>query len=302
MTDTANLTRLTRDDIHRPSVINPTDYTFIGFLYLPSDGDPMGDALFLQTERKAIRMHMERTGGSYSKHAHGGSCHICGAHCIYRAVFFHAPSNAYIVTGLDCADKLDCGDVDRFRREVKSALEHVAGKRKAMAFLALHGLDNAYAAMLGMQAATLPREESIFLDIVAKLVRYGSLSDAQVNYLHKLVDQIANRARIAAERQAKHDAAKPFPNSETRLTITATIVSIKQPDDYAPFPTVRMLVEHSDGWKAFGSLPGSLSNAKRGDTVEFSATFKPSDRDPKFGFFSRPTKGRIVASAAAPQA
>jgi hypothetical protein len=57
-----------------------------------------------------------------------------------------------------------------------------------------------------------------------------------------------------------------------------------------------MLVKHKDGWKAWGSLPAALSEAKRGDVVSFEAKIKPSDDDAKFGFFARPTKAKVLVA------
>ncbi len=34
---------------------------------------------------------------------------------------------------------------------------------------------------------------------------------------------------------------------------------------------------------------------ERGDRVRFTATLTPSDRDPKFGFYKRPSKAAFVA-------
>jgi hypothetical protein len=58
-----------------------------------------------------------------------------------------------------------------------------------------------------------------------------------------------------------------------------------------------MLVEHADGWKVWGTIPASLIKAHRGDKVRFDTAITRSDRDPKFGFFSRPKYGRILEEA-----
>lgn len=68
-------------------------------------------------------------------------------------------------------------------------------------------------------------------------------------------------------------------------------------DETAYGPTKKMLVQHDTGWKVWGTCPSSLSDAGRGDKVSFSAVLQPSDNDPKFGFFSRPTKGVVLSKA-----
>lgn len=285
---------MARTDIHRPSVIVPADYAYVAIQTMKCEG--LGDLAFLQFQREQLRQHMEMTGGDYSQHYHGGGCHICGARCLYRVVFHHAPTNVYICTGMDCADKLewDEGDGEKFRAQVKHALERKAGKEKAAAILADKGLDLAWLVFDAEPATTDRREEGIIRDIVGKLVQYGNISDAQTAFLRKLVDAIGRRAELDAQRAAEHEAAASLP-AAGRIAIKGEVVSIKRADGINLFSD-RMIVKHADGWKVMGTLPAALDDAKVGDVVEFSAAIKPSDRDPKFGFFSRPTKARKVAA------
>jgi len=135
---------LKRTDIHRPSVIDPSAYEFVGVEVTRDDGD-IGAALMQGEERKRIRAHMAATGGTYSRHAHGGNCHVCGAHAIYTVLWYHAETNSYIRTGEDCADKLWSGDRSDFeivrgtlesvRAEARDARQNRAGKLKAQAIL-----------------------------------------------------------------------------------------------------------------------------------------------------------------------
>lgn len=283
-----------RDDIHRPSVLIPADYAFVAFESQKIEG--LGDAQFIIAERAAIRAHMDRTGGTYSHHAHGGNCHICGAHAMYTALFHHIPTNTYIRTGLDCADKLDCGDVERFRRNVQTALEAHAGKRKAQAVLAQHNASAAWDIYTAAETAEDARENAIVRDMVGKLVHYGSLSDKQVAFLLRLLDTIARRPEIEAQRAAERAAAQPVPVTDKRITIRGRIVSIRVPDyQHGGFGSVRMLVQTAAGWKVWGSLPSALSGIERGAEIEFDAAVKVSPKDDKFGFFSRPTKAHVIA-------
>lgn len=281
-----------RQDVHRPSVIIPADYQFVGIEMMKIEG--LGDCHAIMSERERIRAHMDRTGGTYSRHAHGGNCHVCGAHCIYTVLFHHVPSNTYIRTGMDCADKLewDSGEGEAFRAKIANAREAQAGKAKAALLLQDKGLSEAYAVYADTGRAEKWEESTIF-DIVSKLVKYGSLSDKQYSFLGSLVNKIANRAELEAKRKAENEAAKPFPVTPARITIKGKILTIRVGDGINTFG-VKTLVQHVDGWKAWGTLPGSVSNAKVGDTIEFSAKVKVSDKDSKFGFYSRPTKAVIV--------
>jgi hypothetical protein len=284
-----------RTDPHRPSAIEPADYDFVGFNCLPTHD--AGSCQYLIGERERIERHMDRTGGKYSHHGNGG-CAICGStNMIYSALFHHRPTNMYVRTGLDCTDKLDCGEVERFRREVRAALQQKAGKGKAAALLDAAGLAKAWQVYVAVEAGApdLPHEEVTVRDIVGRLVQYGSVSDNAVNYLRVLVDRIERRAEIQAQRAAEAEAAAPVPVVAGRMTVRGTVLTIKEPGEWDMWPT-RMLVQHESGWKVFGTLPASLDDVERGAVVEFDAAVEPSPKDPKFGFFSRPTKGRKIVA------
>ncbi len=291
-----------RNDIHKPSVIVPADYTFVCHDYIKVES--LGDSIIQRAERERFQAHKARTGASYSNHDHGGTCHICGAHALYTAVFHHIPSNTYVRTGLDCAENLeyDSGAGELFRKNIGCALEAQAGKRKAQAFLSEKGLDKAWEIYASKtrniygEGARVQNTIAIVVDIVFKLVRYGNLSDKQVSFLGKLVGDVENAAAVDAQRAAETAAAKPVPVNGERITVRGTILTIRQPDPQdGGFGQTRTLVQHADGWKVWGSLPSNISDAGRGDLVEFSATVKVSDKNPKFGFYSRPTKARKVA-------
>lgn len=323
-----------RTDIFRPSVIEPSELAFIAFNYLPSEGDVLGNALFLKAERERLNAHMKMTGGRFSSHEHGGSCYCCGAHASYMATFHHAKSNVYIKVGLICAEKLEMGDAEAFRKEVRSALEAGKGKKKAKAVLEAAGLGAAWALReadekkrtdfhaecvawreahpdpkyvsvgAGYEVREVgapvwkdwPKDELTILDMVERLVKWGSLSDRAMNFLSVLVDRIARKPEIEAKRAAEAAAAAPVP--EGRMKMVGEVVSIRLPGEYDPYPTKKWLVKHESGFKIWGSIPAAVVNeVERGDVVEFVATLKRSDKDEKFGFASRPTAARIVKAA-----
>lgn len=299
-----------RTDTHRPSAINPTEYAFIayemipGVTYGPVD---LGACAYLQTQREILRSHMNMTGGTYSNHEHGGNCHICGAHCIYTVIFYHRATNSYIRTGNDCAEKLDMsqGDFNAFRMAVKEYTELQAGKRKAQGVLHEALLDDVWVLYMERQdtmGTPNPKwfnyEETTILDIVGKLIRYGSISEGQKNLVRRLLDRIAQRPVIVAQRAAEVDAAAPVPTG--RIEVTGTILSTKH-DFEGAWPVHKMLVKADTGFKVWGTIPASLA-ADKGARVAFVATVTPSPNDPKFGFFSRPTKARLLDVPVATQA
>lgn len=97
-----------RTDIHRPSAINPAEYEYVGPEHIKIEG--FGDCAYVLEMRRRIQEHMTRTGGTYAHVETTGNCQVCGSvNMIYSVLFYHRPSNTYIRTGQDCADKLDMG-------------------------------------------------------------------------------------------------------------------------------------------------------------------------------------------------
>jgi hypothetical protein len=288
-----------RNDIHSPKNLVPADYEYVAQEIVPGAGifggyDPMmGD--IQRANREIIRAHMARTGGTYSGHDHAGNCGVCGSpNAIYTVLFYHAKTNTYVRTGQDCAETIDAraaNGMDKLRDEVKRGREAVAGKNKAKAVLAEAGLTAAwdiYATPAFYPGGDVYREPVIITDIVGKLVKYGSVSDRQLDFLRKLVaefaDKPAREAERAAKRAAEAEAAEPCPTG--RLEVTGTILSVRV-DDTMYGPVTKMLVKAAAGFKLWGTMPAGCHGDK-GDTVTFKATIEPSRDDPKFGFFKRP--------------
>ena len=318
-----------RTDIHRPAVIVPEDYEFVAFDYI-GESD-LGAILMLQAQREILRAHQASTGGKFSSHEHGGTCYVCGTFACYLCTWYHDKSNTYIQTGEDCARKLDmsCGDMNAFRRAVSDAREAQAGKKKARAILADRGISAAWDiftaeypkhteacdatglhenGLNGYYACTCDvsirlrafdqYEERTIRDIVSKVVRFGSISDKAAAYVKILLDKIPTRAAVAAKREATRaaetEAAAPVPSG--RVIITGHVLAVKEQERQSYYhgdsgTDTKLLVQGLTGFKVWGN---QFMNAQKGDLITFTATVKPSDKDPKFGFFSRPTKGSFV--------
>jgi len=276
---------MARNDIHSPKSIIPGDYDFVAYGYMGSDAD----CGYVQQQRETLKADMDRTGGTFSHHAHGGTCHICGAHAIYTVIFHHRPSNTYIRTGTDCAEKMEMSfeGADLFKKQVKSALERKAGKEKAKAILASKDLESAYTIYEGNGDH---KDEIMVHSIVSQLITRGSLSEKQYNYLRILVDRVASRPAREAKFREEAEAATPVPVTTNRVTVEGKVLTRKSDE---LFGGSKILVLVDAGWKVWGSCPSSIDCAP-GDTIRFDAGIKPSDKDPKFGFFSRPTKAVIV--------
>jgi hypothetical protein len=269
-----------RTDIHRPSVIDAEAYDFIGIWYDPNELTEVGGAVMLMEEKRAIREHMKSTGGKFSNHDHGGTCYVCGAWANYLACFYHWDSNTYILCGEDCTGHLHSGVSERFRKarkDIKDAKERKAGRTKAQIVLAELGLERAW------ELYEAPDTPTTIGDIVGFLVRQGSLSDKQIDFLRKLVDEHDN-----PKVPEWLDKSKVDDCPEGRIEITGTILTTKEVSS-AYGSTTKMLVKATEGgWTVWGSRPSRLRKSDKGDEVTFTATVKRAEDDSKHGWFSRP--------------
>lgn len=310
-----------RNDIHRPSAIVPENYAYVCFGYQKIES--FGDCAAILANREILKNHMARTGGDWISNPSAGGCYICGAHCIYDVIFYHAPSNGYIRTGQDCAAKLDMsyGDMNAFRRAIADAREAHAGKRKAIATLADLGFMQAWEIFessypqhaesckaAGRDAfgddngctnpCTCQWEECAkawnqfpertIRDIVGKLVKYGSVSEKQTAFIGKLLLQVHERPIVEVARQAERDAAGPVP--EGRVTVEGTVLMLKTVEGKAHYYgdsgiSTKLLIQLENGCKVWGNR---FANLEKDAKVKFIATFEASKKDEKFGFYKRP--------------
>jgi hypothetical protein len=125
-----------------------------------------------------------------------------------------------------------------------------------------------------------------------------------MNYIRAMFKEQAQaveterKERLVAERAARDAARADLPVFNGRVTIQGTVISIKGVDGSFGF-TFKMLVEHETGWKVWGTIPAALNQLQlnQGDVVRFDAKIQKSDRDAKFGFFSRATKAVRISEA-----
>lgn len=295
---------MARTDIHRPSAITPEEYYLVACLYTPKAGDGIIDFAALGYERERLQRHMKDTGGTYAQHEHGGNCHVCGAWFIDHAVYYHHLTNSYLNIGFDCANKMDIGDARAFRdwrTARKSACELKAGRAKAQAilqdaelsdawelFVKLDGIDDFAALTEGLSQSLLSQTVNkiyIVLDIVRKVIKYGNISEAQGNFVHKLIANIDGAKEIQAKRDAEKAAAKPAPTG--RVDFEGVLLSKKYVEGYYG-DQLKGLVKTDQGWKVYLTIPASISEIKVGDRVALRATLEVSDDDETFAFGKRP--------------
>jgi hypothetical protein len=302
-----------RKDLHRPSQINPEDYFLLNHNYMGDDPEIL---LAYSEEHKRLMKYLA-DGHKFEATNNAGTCQCCGAHAIYVADFVYAPTGNVVRLGHQCAEKMHIGDPEAFRtwRKLAADIRSLrAGKNKAALLLNedynMKGAETfidmdvvGYKTHLGFTDGNglfnhkINNQINILHDLVQKLVKYGSLSEKQVAFAQKLWSEVKNFDVVAylkkdAEKKAEH--AKLPSLEEGRRTITGKVISFKQPDEWSRFPVVKMLIEEEGGTRVFGTLPAALGDAQKGDVVSLVAKVTRSDKDHRFGFYSRPANAEIL--------
>lgn len=280
-----------RTDIHRPGAIRPQEYRYVGIW---RDGnwtrcgvDVAGYVGWVERERQRILDDMQASGGAWAQHRHGGTCQCCGARAAYLGVFHHTTSNEYIRIGERCMEKMDMGEPKAFRAaraSVSNAIKLITKKRRAQKLLASANLQEAWD-MFATESARQSQEEELVKSIVRSVVNYGSLTEKQQSFLSSLLYKIRHRDEILRQRSIEKALAEPCP--EGRLIVSGIVLSTKVTENIYG-PVRKMLVRVDAGYTLWGSIPTGI-DAERGVRVTFKATIKPSEKDSKHGFFSRPT-------------
>jgi hypothetical protein len=299
-----------RTDIHRPSLLDPAEYTFLAAFY---QGTSTAMANSYAQDMKEYDRAMDTYGegavfdGNFVRKS---TCDHCGAAFNHGVLFLHKPTQTMIHVGHICASNtvgLPSKAAAAKKRAEKAAREEAERIKRHEAAQAwadenadvvefLDGYVNA--------VASANRRAHPFLDdMVRGLHKWGTLFPRQAEAVRKF---IANDAKPKPE----PDPEPTTPLAEGNRVIEGKIVSVK--DKHTPYGmTLKMLVVQSDFNKVWGTVPRSLEELSfssvdrdgnvtegielKGQRVRFSATVERSRDDEHFGFYKRPTKAQIIS-------
>lgn len=311
-----------RTDLAAPSVIDPAAFTFVAGVYFGSNADEDFDAMLgewmAEKENDKAGWYSKKPAvladfpplNAVGNFVRKGTCDHCGARFDWGSVYQHT-SGGHIVVGNVCANKTMevpsrlALDEKRMKARIAAAREAARNAAKARAEAIEGGYEWLYAGKHNNRTLD---------DIAAKGLAWGGLTVAQIGLVKRihsgtLPEWQVLRQKREAEQAAEEAAAQPVPVTAERMEVEGEIVSTKEQDGFNPGERVlKMLVKTTGGFKLWGTVPGNLRDEfggtceagpfLRGKRVAFSAKLERSKDDAKFGFFSRPTKARLVAVSA----
>ena len=134
-----------------------------------------------------------------------------------------------------------------------------------------------------------------------------SLTVGQATLLVSAVDRLSDKM-AKAEKQADDDAAlradaRNWVRTANGITVEGTVMTTREDTTEFGWGT-KMLLKDDIGRRFWGSVPKNLLTdvqgnhvVLRGKRVRVVANVAPSDKDPIFGFLSRPRKGELLAES-----
>lgn len=278
-----------RTDIHRPSTLVTEDYAYL----VAADLNPRPEDMYPldPEESAAISAALDARGDKYPQ------CDHCGARNVrYVAFLRHNPTGDVIMVGWQCLEnrfQRASTDFQELRQRAELIRQSQRIRHAVAAFLAK------YPDLAVLDQKQLPPVlawNSFLVDLSRKLREYGDLSEKQVCAARRSIAEAPAKqaeylAKVAA-REAAEAAAAPVPTG--RVTVVGEAISFKEVESQFGV-TSKMLVRDDRGFKVFGTVPANIyGTVERGSRVTFTATLEPSRDDPKFGFYSRPSKAAVL--------
>jgi hypothetical protein len=280
-----------RTDIHKPSLLDPSEYDFIAAFY-------QGDSPWMMKSYRAdMEIYFEAV--NYGEVFDGNylaknTCDHCGAAFNHGVLFLHIPTDELVHIGHICAANT-VGLPDKAAKAKRDAEKYAAEQREREK-LQLAGAEwREQNSSLVTDLANLPEDASYFLkDMQRSIEKWGKLTPNQERAAIKSLANFKEHKATLAKREAALVNTPPLQGG--RQALQGEILSTKwQDSDYGT--SLKMLVQLSDGNRVYGTLPAAIHSNEgeyAGLKIAFTATVKPSDKDPHFGYFSRPAQARNV--------
>lgn len=212
-----------KDDFSKQYDLIPEDYEIIGWAFPEPDCDDMGQMYtipVLDYNEHLRDGDVSEEQDEWLRSIVGTSstcCNHCGKRMKYFAIIAHLESRELHIIGTQCASSMlhysqDVVDgMHKATLKARQRANRVQKKRKARA--------NAEAFIDGVDGLrdALKTDHYIVDDIGFKLMEFGSISDKQVELVFKIQQQVEERKREQAAREAAGAARKHFGKVGERI-------------------------------------------------------------------------------------
>lgn len=249
--------------------LDPADFTFVAEYYLGSN------------EEIADAYGCEEYPADGPCHEDLGRCDHCGTDHTYGALY-RQTDGSYLAVGRDCAGKFfDFSSRSAYYKSIADRKTAEKAKKAKNNEAACRFL----ATRIDLQAAFSSCEHRIVNDIHGKLFDFGSISDKQANLVMKIAIEEAEKT--------PEPTPEPIPAELTdgRHEFAGEVLALKWRDSQFG-GSLKMLFRDDRGFKLWGSAFNGEYD--KGSRVSFFARVEVSKDDKCFGFFSRPTKGKVI--------
>lgn len=258
---------MTRTDIHRAgsAEFDPQAYACVGVFDLEAHDVPfeykIGHAMAsLRSQGYAPADLGERSGATVS------TCGHCGAWLRYAALMVHEGTKAFMTVGEQClGNRFDSGlTAEQFQALRKAAAlnrERTNRKGKVATVLEAHP----------ELAAAWDSTNGFIADVMSKLNRYGSLSDAQISAVKRAMVRDAEWEVKRAAQHAEDATSEWISQPGERITLTAQVVATKDIESQFGIKQFILFRIGSDIAVTFYS---GMDSYEKGETVTMKATVK----------------------------
>lgn len=211
-----------------------------------------------------------------------GKCEHCGTIHSHGAGFRNRETGEILAVGRNCAEEFFFFTSTAARKVAQAAKVKAARQAREEARAAAHNFLDSNPGL----AEAFETDHHIVADIKRQLIKKGHISEKQVELVFKIARDVA--AREAEKANEPEPVAIPDELTDGRHRFEGVVLGSKWAEN-AWGGSLKLLIRDNRGFKVWGSAPDECIEFK-GAHVAFTARVKPSDDDPCFGFYSRPTK------------
>jgi hypothetical protein len=316
-----------RTDVHRPAVMDPADYVWVGafgdyadreMYYCEVDYERLVELGAYDGAERDDRVIADDL--PWDALTERRACCHCGNTRIKNWRFFlHVPTRRVVAVGQECATKLALETREAISRRAEIQQRRIAAELAEWR-AADERNERAYADLMAREdeAGGSGGAGNEFVDSLLRYARRnGRLSEAQRDAVLRGIETRERRAQERSERDERMGDPEPADVVEGRITITGRLLTTKSVEGWGGRSELKMLVLDDRGFRVWGTLPGAIVNAayeqasREGYTgpnagvqqalqqgmkcrVRFTATVERSRKDGTFGFYKRPTKAEVI--------